>query len=165
MGWNWAPKDVSGLMGWNWTPKDVSGVTSRFKGKPHHTSLVTQEHGRLPHHPKIFPRPRFVDGRWLLPCNLTSSCNSRIAWVHFPKCGTSFGNTLVHWANDSIPDAASIRDNESNFQQEYPLDTWFRHIFWEKGSTHKNIGNHYGISRQVYRQFYGHFFGMCTASS
>lgn len=26
-----------------------------------------------------------------------------LAWVHFPKCGSSFGNTLVHYANASLP--------------------------------------------------------------
>ena len=33
----------------------------------------------------------------------------RIAWVHIPKCGTSFGTTLVHLANASLPDDFEVR--------------------------------------------------------
>ena len=31
-----------------------------------------------------------------------------ISWVHIPKCGTSFGNTLVHAANPSLPPTARM---------------------------------------------------------
>ena len=31
-----------------------------------------------------------------------------IAWLHIPKCGTSFGNTLFHFANRSLPENASM---------------------------------------------------------
>ena len=27
---------------------------------------------------------------------------SRIYWLHIPKCGSSFANTVVHWACDDV---------------------------------------------------------------
>ena len=34
--------------------------------------------------------------------------SERIAWLHTPKCGSSFGTTLLHFANSSLPDAARL---------------------------------------------------------
>lgn len=31
-----------------------------------------------------------------------------IAWLHIPKCGTSFANTLLHYANASLPPDAEV---------------------------------------------------------
>ena len=31
-----------------------------------------------------------------------------IAWLHIPKCGTSFGTTLFHYANQSLPEGARM---------------------------------------------------------
>ena len=41
----------------------------------------------------------------------------RIAWHHVPKCGTSFGNTLVHWANQSLPEHVDIGDDERGLME------------------------------------------------
>ena len=33
---------------------------------------------------------------------------SKIAWVHPEKCGSSFGTTLIHFANHDLPDGQEI---------------------------------------------------------
>jgi len=96
-------------------------------------------------------------GRAAGPCD-------RIAWLHIPKCGTSFGTSLFHCANASLPEGAHIpvegtvkRSLVPLFLREYPLSTWFRGRFWEKGG---NVGEHTEITDSAWRRFNGHFFGM-----
>lgn len=75
----------------------------------------------------------------------------RIGWLHMPKSGTSFGTSLAHLANASLPSDAAIGVHTSldprmysiqeiDFILRYPYDQWFRGTFWTKPST--NFGNH-----------------------
>ena len=85
----------------------------------------------------------------------------RIAWLHIPKCGTSFGNTLVHFANQSLPQRASVGTDETGFMHVFNATTWFSHagkpVFWMKDG---NFGNHLPITDDVYSSWRGHFVGM-----
>ena len=84
----------------------------------------------------------------------------RIAWVHIPKCGTSFGNTLVHWANLSLPADATVGTDAREFMTGYAPRRWFfdqGNIFWMKDG---NFGNHNSILAHVYRTWRGRFVGM-----
>ena len=78
----------------------------------------------------------------------------RIGWLHMPKSGTSFGTSLAHLANASLPHDATIGTNEAfvpttaprgsdewfrtrqgkYFISRYPHDEWFRGIFWRHRS-------------------------------
>lgn len=74
--------------------------------------------------------------------------SKRIAWVHFPKAGTSFGTALVRVANSSLPEEAAMREcggcvwsqqclhNEQSidFELRYPLRKWAPGVFWTKRS-------------------------------
>eukprot|EP00928_Gymnodinium_smaydae_P057459 TRINITY_DN4069_c0_g1_i4.p1 TRINITY_DN4069_c0_g1~~TRINITY_DN4069_c0_g1_i4.p1 ORF type:complete len:781 (+),score=168.04 TRINITY_DN4069_c0_g1_i4:44-2344(+) len=87
----------------------------------------------------------------------------RVAWFHCPKCGTSFGTTLAHYANASLPEDAHIEQAapgvipEKTFLNEYPVDKWFHNLLWKKA---EHWGDHDGITDKVYEEFRGDFFGM-----
>ena len=58
-----------------------------------------------------------------------------IAWLHIPKCGTSFATTLVHYANASLPAQAEVRvpketDAMIAFLDKFPEDDWFKDLLW-----------------------------------
>lgn len=85
----------------------------------------------------------------------------RMAWAHIPKCGTSFGNVLVHWANQSLPMRANIGTDERSFMRRFPYRQWFWDdgpIFWK--SSEGNFGNHYGIDDASFTMFRGRFVGL-----
>lgn len=106
-----------------------------------------------------------------------------IAWLHIPKCGTSFGNTLFHFANRSLPENASMdavaaearlaaarRGHQkasirkgfpvgSVWRRRYPMATWFRGIFWLKGAE-RSPSNHHAISEDVLRRFRCSLYGL-----
>mmetsp|Transcript_5156 Transcript_5156/g.7261 ORF Transcript_5156/g.7261 Transcript_5156/m.7261 type:complete len:307 (-) Transcript_5156:693-1613(-) len=98
-----------------------------------------------------------TDNKRIVKKSIVHLPKQKIAWVHIPKCGTSFGNVLVHYANPSLPRNASVGDNEREFQRKYSFEIWFKGTFWEKD---QNFGNHFTISDQVYQDYYGHFFCM-----
>ena len=86
---------------------------------------------------------------------------TKIAWVHPPKCGTSFGTTLIHFANHELSETKQI-DGRAGGQ----YGGEHREIFWqEKGLSsaghpvHK-IGSHRRVTPQVWDEFKGHFFLM-----
>ena len=92
----------------------------------------------------------------------------RIAWFHPPKTGTSFGTSLAHLANASLPPNAAMpycgRDGwlckgatGDFFKQRYPLNVWFKGIFWDKG---RDPGEHRAVTDDVLQQFDGALFGM-----
>uniref|UniRef100_A0A7S0A8L4 Uncharacterized protein n=1 Tax=Pyrodinium bahamense TaxID=73915 RepID=A0A7S0A8L4_9DINO len=94
----------------------------------------------------------------------TASACTRVAWLHIPKCGTSFGTSLFHCANVSLPEEAHIPAQGTvegylvpSFLTQYPLDLWFQGRFWTKGG---NVGSHTEIKEDVWRSFKGHFFAM-----
>jgi len=96
----------------------------------------------------------------------------RIAWFHPPKCGTSFGTTLVHYANRSL--AADVgmplcgADGKlcsgatgdfatGDFFDRFPLNQWFPGVFWEKDG---DPGAHRAVTETVLKSFDHAFFGM-----
>lgn len=84
----------------------------------------------------------------------------RIAWHHVPKCGTSFGNTLVHWANQSLPEHVDIGDDERGLMEAYPPKAWFWDdgpIFWMKDD---NFGNHFAVDDATFESYQGRFVGL-----
>lgn len=107
-----------------------------------------------------------------VPGSKAAQGTNRVAWVHVPKAGTSFGTTLAHYANSSLPADAllescnAIRDNLEDcrnnalglaFTTLYSVDTYFKDLLWMK---HGNWGAHVPITTEVWNQFNGHFFGM-----
>ena len=81
--------------------------------------------------------------------------NQRIAWVHFPKCGSGFADTLLHHANASLP--SSVVGSVEVTLTTHPLHSWFKGIFWEKDGK---IGNHFAVTSRETASFHGRFFGM-----
>jgi len=84
----------------------------------------------------------------------------RIAWHHIPKCGTSFGNTLVHWASPRLPENISIGTDERAFMQPQSVKDWFWDdgpIFWMKDG---NFGNHHSITDAAFAAYRGKFAGI-----
>lgn len=91
----------------------------------------------------------------------------RIAWLHVPKAGSSFGTALAHLANESLPQDARIEPceeemgdhclEERHFLSMYPMDTWFKGVFWEKSG---NFGGHWPITESAWRMYEGSFYGI-----
>lgn len=116
-------------------------------------------------------------------CNYTnniSQCHVLISWWHPPKCAGSFGTTLAHFANSSIPAGAHMpgNTNESDpedmlgptppgekerqgedyfFNYKYPYYEWFQdcfaHAYW-------NPGNHVPISDEAWDMWHGNYYGL-----
>ncbi|KAL3927747.1 MAG: hypothetical protein SGPRY_002681, partial [Prymnesium sp.] len=101
-----------------------------------------------------------------LPSDFTVPTNA-IAWFHPPKTFTSFGTALVHLANASLPDYVAMPDCShkswcftsatENFSKVYPYKTYFNSIFWEKNG---DFGAHSAVTKMVFEQFKGRFFGI-----
>lgn len=108
-----------------------------------------------------------------------SRCQAKIAWFHVMKCGSSFGTTLAHFANHSLPELAhvpscrgviaDVEEDSCHFDQgpkelfvyKYPLREWFRDAFWT-GFTDNHShdpGSHKPISQTNYDAWKGHFVG------
>eukprot|EP00927_Polykrikos_kofoidii_P037457 TRINITY_DN3160_c0_g1_i1.p1 TRINITY_DN3160_c0_g1~~TRINITY_DN3160_c0_g1_i1.p1 ORF type:complete len:379 (+),score=46.68 TRINITY_DN3160_c0_g1_i1:72-1208(+) len=100
-------------------------------------------------------------------------CGLRIAWLHVMKTGGSFGTTLAHYANVSLPKTAHIPSgvNESDpedtiaegsqgednfFKYKYPVEDWFNGVFLHPG----NPGNHIPIDAAMYDRWRGSFVGL-----
>jgi len=108
-----------------------------------------------------------------------SRCQAKIAWFHVMKCGSSFGTTLAHFANHSLPALAhvpsclgSIADVEEDschidqgpkelFVYKYPLQEWFSEAFWSAFNDNKSHdpGSHKPIVLKDYDAWKGHFVG------
>lgn len=105
----------------------------------------------------------------------------RVAWLHIEKAGTSFGTTLAHYADASLPANAVFRNCRANdacrvqagphkgasvqrhgqqsetFTELYPVEVYFKELLWIKNG---NWGAHAPITRDAWRDFRGNFFGM-----
>ncbi|CAK9067181.1 unnamed protein product [Durusdinium trenchii] len=104
-------------------------------------------------------------------------CQPYIAWFHVMKCGSTFGATLAHFANSSLPKLAhmpscgSLVDEAEDpcpggsqgpyefFVTKYPKDVWFRDVFWSN-SNDPDPGNHRAIPDAAYEIWKGHFVGL-----
>jgi len=91
-----------------------------------------------------------------------------VAWLHIPKCGGSFGTTLAHYANSTLPADAQMPRKDSEeckgkgapaqcLTQLYPLERYFKGLLWEKQG---NWGDHRPIDEAAFNTFKGNFFGM-----
>jgi len=90
----------------------------------------------------------------------------RVAWMHFPKCGSSLAVTLARYLNSKLPEDASLEDEmlqqyvndvqEVAFARVYPMP-WGQDAIWEKDG---NWGNHMEAKEETYAKFKGSFMGL-----
>eukprot|EP00927_Polykrikos_kofoidii_P064622 TRINITY_DN6004_c0_g1_i3.p1 TRINITY_DN6004_c0_g1~~TRINITY_DN6004_c0_g1_i3.p1 ORF type:complete len:357 (-),score=45.20 TRINITY_DN6004_c0_g1_i3:67-1086(-) len=105
-------------------------------------------------------------------------CSPQLAWLHIPKTGSSFGTTLAHTANSSLPQRAHIPSgtNKSDpedvivtkedlvsqhlvldfFKHKYPVDVWFNGVF----RNPINPGDHIPIRENEEAEWRGLWVGM-----
>jgi|EP00927_Polykrikos_kofoidii_P013985 hypothetical protein len=100
-------------------------------------------------------------------------CNAHIAWLHVMKCGSSFGTTLAHFANQGLPETAHIpsgtdqsdpedrttegAQGEPNFfRYKYPIDKYFKDVF----RYPPNPGNHLPILDEEWDEWKHNWFGV-----
>mmetsp|Transcript_18579 Transcript_18579/g.50396 ORF Transcript_18579/g.50396 Transcript_18579/m.50396 type:complete len:361 (-) Transcript_18579:39-1121(-) len=78
------------------------------------------------------------------------------AWFHPPKTATSFGATLFHYANASLPrdEGAELLTAWYPFFHYYPPAVWFRDGVWHSPCDHA------GVTDEVYERFHGRFVGI-----
>jgi len=98
------------------------------------------------------------------------------------KCGSTFGASLAHFANSSLPGAAHMpscgfmndtpeilaEDDCPGGQQgpfeffvyKYPTNTWFKDVFWYLGEGDIDPGNHRWISNSDFHSWRGSFVGI-----
>ena len=95
------------------------------------------------------------DAAYPSPAWPTAPLARRVAYIHFPKAGSQFVDTLMHYANPRLP--ADVMGSVPSTQSNYTLHEWFRGIFWEKDGK---IGNHHAVSKEVLTYFHGRLFGM-----
>lgn len=80
----------------------------------------------------------------------------KIAWFHPPKTATSFGATIMHYANASLPKSEGARflSDWQRFFRKFPQDVWFRDVLWKPAYDHAKV------TAAVYNEFRGHFVGL-----
>jgi len=110
------------------------------------------------------------DCTWL---STGARCHCRLAWFHVMKTGESFGTTLAHYANSSLPRGAHMpsgrnqsdpedrttegsQGEENFFTYKYPVSQWFQQVWWHEN----NPGNHIPIENSSWEDFSGNFFGI-----
>lgn len=118
-----------------------------------------------------------VDRDWCtakLGCKWTNNvCNAHIAWLHVMKCGSSFGTTLAHYANASLPVTSHIPSGQNQadpedttreglqgepnfFRFKYPINQWFTNVF----RNPENPGNHLPILDEEWAEWRHDWFGV-----
>ena len=65
-----------------------------------------------------------------LPAQARVPVGRRIAYVHFPKAGSQFIDTLLHYANPKLP--REVVGSVALTLENYTLSRWFAGAFWEK---------------------------------
>eukprot|EP00927_Polykrikos_kofoidii_P010637 TRINITY_DN1447_c0_g1_i5.p1 TRINITY_DN1447_c0_g1~~TRINITY_DN1447_c0_g1_i5.p1 ORF type:complete len:341 (+),score=42.99 TRINITY_DN1447_c0_g1_i5:111-1133(+) len=100
-------------------------------------------------------------------------CNPHMAWLHVMKCGSSFGTTLAHYANGSLPKTSHIPSGEDQkdpedrtteglqgepnfFRFKYPVNKWFKNVF----RNPPNPGNHLPILDEEWDEWRNNWFGI-----
>ena len=93
---------------------------------------------------------------------------TKLAWIHVPGCGTSFGTTLMHYSNSSLPLAVKADTFEpSKTLRSYPAASWFPR-FWPlnmqlEPSAAKMVStfaDHRELSEAAYREHEGRLFAL-----
>eukprot|EP00927_Polykrikos_kofoidii_P082123 TRINITY_DN8078_c0_g1_i1.p1 TRINITY_DN8078_c0_g1~~TRINITY_DN8078_c0_g1_i1.p1 ORF type:complete len:343 (+),score=35.52 TRINITY_DN8078_c0_g1_i1:56-1084(+) len=116
--------------------------------------------GLTPEHCKSTMGCRFIEG----------ICKAHLAWLHVMRCGSSFGTTLAHFANGSLPESLRIpsaanpedmttegSEGEPNsFRYKYPADKWFKDVF----RSPSDPGNHLPILDEEWDEWKGEWFGI-----
>jgi len=83
----------------------------------------------------------------------------QIRWLHIPKTGTSFANTIWHYGCN-IPEAVSVTDFTTRFEgtlnDTYPRELWCPGLVDHTPATHKPVGeiewdNHKGNFVAMFR--------------
>jgi len=105
-------------------------------------------------------------------------CIAHIAWFHPMKAGSTFGATLAHFANGSLPATARmpscgyIDDSFDDacpggdqgpgefFVHKYPIETWFQNVFWVREPADYDPGNHRVIRDTDFEPFKHSFVGI-----
>eukprot|EP00930_Biecheleria_cincta_P087821 TRINITY_DN77058_c0_g1_i1.p1 TRINITY_DN77058_c0_g1~~TRINITY_DN77058_c0_g1_i1.p1 ORF type:complete len:375 (+),score=50.04 TRINITY_DN77058_c0_g1_i1:34-1158(+) len=104
-------------------------------------------------------------------------CTARIAWFHPMKTGSTFGATLAHFANHTIPRNAHMpscgyidqtpedacpagqQGPYEFFVYKYPYQKYFESVFWNNKDD-QDPGNHRSISSLAWRMWHGRFVGI-----
>eukprot|EP00927_Polykrikos_kofoidii_P006760 TRINITY_DN12739_c0_g1_i1.p1 TRINITY_DN12739_c0_g1~~TRINITY_DN12739_c0_g1_i1.p1 ORF type:complete len:349 (+),score=26.99 TRINITY_DN12739_c0_g1_i1:42-1088(+) len=104
-----------------------------------------------------------------------NTCSVRIAWLHVMRCGSTFGTTLAHFANSTLPDTAYTPNAENMadpediiqpgregseaqsqfFRYMYPAKKWFTDVF----RNPSNPGNHVPILPEEWQEWRHAWFG------
>lgn len=78
------------------------------------------------------------------PFPKNQSDRKKIRWLHIPKTGTSFANTVWHYGCPDIPHNASVGDYNTHFEGElnkaYPMKKNCPYLVDHTPATHKPIG-------------------------
>jgi hypothetical protein len=112
----------------------------------------------------------------------TSSCivdgkSRRIAWLHIPKTGSSFANSIARYLRPDFPEDALVPDcrkdkcehtdnpSEGNveFQYLYPTSTWFPDCVWLKdghGPNNLDWFAHHQLHKSFWLEWQGSFVGI-----
>lgn len=68
----------------------------------------------------------------------------QVRWLHVPKTGTSFANTVWHYGCPDMADDVSVAAYDRRFENEinerYPLEKWCPRLVDHTPGTHKPIG-------------------------
>mmetsp|Transcript_79650 Transcript_79650/g.140588 ORF Transcript_79650/g.140588 Transcript_79650/m.140588 type:complete len:386 (-) Transcript_79650:152-1309(-) len=110
-------------------------------------------------------------------CTYTNDrCQAKLAWFHVMKAGSTFGATLAHFANGSLPSEAHMpscgalddsyedacpggaQGEEEFFVYKYPKEQWFPKVFWSPDDN--DPGNHRSIHPLDWKRWQGSFVGM-----
>lgn len=91
----------------------------------------------------------------------------KIAWLHVPKCGSTFATTVLLYANQSLPENFTLCSKPSCFEGNLDpwVDLWQRFsqpLWFPNGTLWKNahFWDHHRISAHDYTEYKGYFVGM-----
>eukprot|EP00927_Polykrikos_kofoidii_P031563 TRINITY_DN2711_c0_g1_i1.p1 TRINITY_DN2711_c0_g1~~TRINITY_DN2711_c0_g1_i1.p1 ORF type:complete len:329 (-),score=31.62 TRINITY_DN2711_c0_g1_i1:23-1009(-) len=100
----------------------------------------------------------------------------RLAWLHIPKTGTSFGTSIAHYLHPGFPPDVVVPDcarelcthvdrqalGHIEFQHRYPPDTWFPGCIWLKaghGPNNMDWFAHHQVHQRFWQRWEGSFVG------
>jgi len=132
-----------------------------------------EECAQIPDHTQLLQMHyRYSGGGAGVP-NQSSHSTNRVAWVHIPKCGSSFGTTVAHFANSSLPATAVYGSTDRNlthdeelkfdfsgsFIGEWPEEQYFQGgLLW--GGHEGKFGGHHRVTQEDFQQWRGRFVAL-----